>query len=92
MAHSEQLRRELSRKIEEAYTKVEKGAEYTHYKDPTKRYEVVFLGINESTDEVCVVYRELYGKAMIWVRTLEDFASKVKLEDGREVDRFTKVG
>lgn len=92
MAHSEEARRELSGKLEEAYTKVEKGAEYTHYKDPTKRYEVVFLAIDEPTDEVRVVYRELYGKAMIWVRTLEDFTSKVKLENGQEVDRFKKVG
>jgi hypothetical protein len=91
MAHSEQQRDQLSGKIEEAYTRVEKGAEYTHYKDPTKRYEVVFLAIDEPTDKVLVVYREMYGKAMVWVRTLEDFTSKVKLEDGIEIDRFKKI-
>ena len=37
--------------------------------------------------EVCVIYRALYGKSIVWVRTVENFLEKVD----KNVYRFSKV-
>ena len=74
-----------------AKKKVEIGAHYYHFKNPSKLYVIEQIGILENTKEVCVVYKALYGEKIVWIRTLENFLSKKETEKG-EVVRFTKVG
>jgi len=83
--------RELIAEINKAKEKVEVGEKYFHYKHPDQIYHVLRIGIIEKTEEICVIYEAEYGEKVVWVRPLDDFLAKVKLEDGREVDRFTKV-
>jgi hypothetical protein len=88
MAHTSQ--RELNKKIKEARKRVEVGGTYHHYKNPDKLYVVEFVGLLEAAEEVCVGYRPLYGKGIVWVRTLRDFTSRVETDKGK-VARFTRV-
>ncbi len=67
------------------------GDRFSHYKHPESFYTVVAIGFIEVSEEVCVVYKAEYGDEFTWVRTQSEFFSKAKLEDGTEVDRFTKV-
>jgi hypothetical protein len=50
---------------------------------------VVGLGIIESNEGICVIYRRI-EKGWWWVRTLEDFTAEVEVE-GKRVKRFQKV-
>lgn len=77
---------ELDKQIAKARKKVEVGGIYYHYKNSDKYYVVELFGFLESSEEVCVVYRALYGKGIVWVRTLENFLEKI---DGKM--RFDKV-
>lgn len=52
----------LDKQIAKAKKKVEVGGIYYHYKNPDKYYVVESIGCLENTEEVCVVYRALYGK------------------------------
>jgi len=83
MPHSEI---ELNKQNSRARKKVEVGGIYYHYKDPDKCYVVESVGFLENTEELCVIYRALYGKGIVWVRTLDNFLEKV---DGKM--RFRKV-
>ena len=82
---------ELIAEVNKAKKKVKVERRYSHYKHPNRFYTVLRVGLIEETGGVCVIYEAEYGKKLVWVRTLEDFLAKVKLEDGTEVDRFTKV-
>jgi hypothetical protein len=89
MAHTE-----ISQLIEELKSvkeKVEVGQKYFHYKHPDQIYHILRVGIIEETEKICVIYEAEYDEKVVWVRPIEDFLSKVKLEDGTEVDRFTKI-
>ena len=77
---------ELDKILAKAKKKVEVGGVYYHYKNPNKYYVVEFVGFIEESNTPCVIYRALYGKGIVWVRTLEVFLSKV---DGKK--RFNKV-
>ncbi len=88
MGHTTQ--EELATRLAAAKGLVEVGGLYYHYKDPTKHYTVVALGIIEETEEVCVVYQALYEEQLTWVRPLEVWLAKVPTEEG-EVSRFQKV-
>jgi hypothetical protein len=81
----------LVKELDGAKEKVIVGGKYFHYKHPDQTYKVIRIGIIEETEKICVVYEALYGEKVVWVRPLEDFLSKVKLDDGHKVDRFTKV-
>ncbi len=60
---------------------------YAHYKHPAEgRYEVIGVGILESTEGVCVVYKRV-KTGWLWVRTLEDFTAEVEV-DGKKRKRF----
>lgn len=89
MIHTEQGG--LVAEIKEAEQKVKIGGSYIHYKNPDQFYTVLRVGFNEETEKVCVIYEAHYGEKLVWIRPLEDFLAKVSLEDGSEVDRFTKV-
>ena len=81
----------LVRKIDQAKKKIKLGDRFFHYKHKNRYYNIVQIGFIENTEEVCIVYQAEFGDKLVWVRTLTDFMSKVNLEDGSIVDRFTKV-
>jgi len=67
---------------------------YTHYKDPTKQYEIVAVGYMKATLERVVVYRALYdtpdlGSRPIFVRPLKNFTATVVV-GGKPLPRFKK--
>lgn len=51
---------------------------YRHFKGDY--YLVEDIATFTETDEVCVVYRALYGERKLWVRPLEMFLSEVDHE------------
>ncbi len=71
--------------------RVDEGDECYHYKHPDQLYKIVGVGFIERNGQPCVVYQAGYGDHLTWVRKEEEFFAKVTLEDGSEVDRFTKV-
>ena len=81
---------DLQKKVDNALKQVAVGAQYTHFKDPTKLYVVESIGLLENTEEVCVSYRALYGKGILWIRTLEDFFAKKEV-GGKKTTRFNRV-
>lgn len=88
---SHKSQKELNRELKNLKSKVKAGDKYFHYKHPDQFYHIVDLGYIEATEEPCVVYKADYGDEFIWVRTESEFFAKVTLEDGRVVDRFTKL-
>lgn len=82
---------EILKRVNKARKLVEVGGLYAHYKHPDQYYVIESVGCLEETEELCVCYRALYGKGILWVRTLEKFMKKVKLGNGKKVCRFTKV-
>lgn len=88
MANNFRTEDQLKAGLENAKKLVPIG-KYAHYKHPDDpRYEVVGVGIIESTEGVCVIYKNRLG--WLWVRTLEDFTSEVEV-DGKRVKRFKIV-
>lgn len=66
-----------------------KARYFEHYKGG--KYKLIGFGQDSETLEGVVVYQALYGNCQIWVRPYEIFFSKVKDENGNEVDRFKEV-
>jgi hypothetical protein len=89
MAHNDLS--QLIKKLDSVKEQIGVGKKYFHYKHPDQLYNILRIGIIEKTEEICVIYEAEYGEKVVWVRPLDDFLAKVKLEDGREVDRFTKI-
>jgi len=81
---------DLQKKVDNALKQVAVGAQYTHFKDPTKLYVVESIGLLENTEEVCVSYRALYGKGILWIRILDDFFAEKEVEENK-VTRFKRV-
>ena len=88
MAHKNQ--EQLILEIKEATERVRVGALYFHYKHPEELYIVESVGFFEETEEICVGYRALYGKGILWVRKMENFLEEVKVA-GKKVRRFKMV-
>ncbi|WP_320669930.1 DUF1653 domain-containing protein [Patulibacter defluvii] len=61
---------------------------YRHYKGP--EYEVLFEARHSETEELMVVYRQLYGERGLWVRPAAMFAETVEV-DGVPTPRFALV-
>ncbi|OGM32528.1 hypothetical protein A2803_03145 [Candidatus Woesebacteria bacterium RIFCSPHIGHO2_01_FULL_44_21] len=76
----------MDKQTTKAKKEVEVGGIYYHYKNPDKFYVVESVGFLENTEELCVIYRALYGKGIVWVRTLDNF-----LEKANGKIRFTKI-
>lgn len=55
------------------------------------KYKLLGFGKDSETLEEVVIYQALYGIGQIWVRPYEIFFSKVKDENGNEVDRFKEI-
>lgn len=89
MAHKEE--QQLLSDLDQANQIIDPTKEYYHYKHPDLRYKILAIGFIEASEEACVVYQAQHGNKFVWVRTVDEFLSQVALEDGTEVDRFTKV-
>lgn len=83
--------KQLLKELELLKKKVKVGDRFLHYKHSDNFYHIVAVGFIESIEEPCVVYEAEYGDKITWVRTEKEFFSTVKLPDGLEVARFTKV-
>jgi hypothetical protein len=82
---------ELIRKeLEDAKSKVEFGASYSHYKHPEKRYKIKGLAVLENGDEVCVIYQAEYGGGFTFVRPLREWVETVEWQ-GKTLPRFKKM-
>lgn len=66
-----------------------KARYFEHFKGG--KYKLIGFGKDSETLEDVVIYQELYGMQKYWVRPYEIFFSKVKDEDGNEVDRFAEI-
>lgn len=66
------------------------GEIYSHFKTGNT-YEIIALAKHSETLEDLVVYKALYGEGQIWVRPANMFSDMKTLEDGTQVQRFTKV-
>jgi len=89
MAQKDQA--QLSKELENLRSIIKVGDKYYHYKHLDQFYHILAIGFIEATEEPCIVYEAEYGDKITWVRTANEFFAKVKLENGTEVDRFTKV-
>lgn len=88
MGHKSQA--EIRKQINKISQQVMIGGRYVHYKNPRNLYMVEFVGCREDTEEVCVGYRALYGKGILWIRTAENFLSEVE-KQGKTMKRFELV-
>ena len=70
--------------------KIEIGEIYKHFKG--NQYQIIALAKHSETLEDMIVYKALYGEGDIWVRPATMFTDMKTLEDGTQVQRFTKVG
>ena len=62
---------------------------FQHFKGG--KYKLIAFGKDSETLEDVVIYQAIYGANQIWVRPYEIFFSKVKDEDGNEIDRFKEI-
>ncbi len=71
------------------------GAIHSHYKDPSKEYQVTGVSLNSDSDEWHVEYVPLYEGAAApkFNRSLAGWLNKAVV-DGKEVERypFVKMG
>lgn len=66
-----------------------KPGRYRHYKN--QDYAVLRLARHSETEEVMVVYQQLYGSYGWWVRPYKMFVESIVV-DGRTRPRFTYIG
>lgn len=79
---------ELNKRISEAGKKVVVGGVYKHYKYPYREYYVENLAIQEATEKVCVIYKDIKSiSAPSFVRDLDSWLETVEWE-GKSVPRF----
>lgn len=55
------------------------------------KYKLIGFGKDSETLEDVVIYQELYGMQKYWVRPYNIFFSKIKGDDGNEVERFKEI-
>jgi len=80
----------LAKELEDAKARVTIGATYRHFKGADKLYKVMGLGFLEANDELCVIYRALYGESLTFLRPVSVWLERVEWE-GKTVPRFTLV-
>lgn len=73
---------------------IKAGDLYKHFKGDY--YKIVCIARDSDSTEQMVVYEGQYiskewGLKPIWIRSLVDFKSPKKLDDGTEITRFVKV-
>jgi hypothetical protein len=71
------------------------GKFYYHWKDDTKLYYVMAIGLNKETLEPVIIYRAQYGNNIVWTRSYSDWNQSVSRpdNDGNIIvtPRFTPV-
>lgn len=88
MAHKTQG--ELAQILKDARDLVPMNARYTHFKDPSKEYEIVGHGIIEETEEAAVIYQAQYDERISFIRPITNFLEIKETENG-PVARFVRV-
>ncbi len=78
---------QLEQELSEGAAKVQIDGIYTHYKNPEQKYRVVGLGIQEASDEICVLYQPLQNNKITFVRDLKNWLEQP--QPGQ--DRFSLV-
>ena len=81
---------ELKQRLDDAKSKIDMGREYYHYKNPDQHYHIVAVGMIEETETPAVIYQAEYGDNIVWVRSVEDFLSKVAQND-KMINKFGYV-
>ena len=72
----------------EAYKKKLKKGKYKHFKG--KEYELLDFAVHSETLEIMVIYKQLYGEGLTWVRPAKMWDEYVEYE-GKSVKRFSKI-
>lgn len=79
---------ELNKKIMAASQQVTIGGVYKHYKYPESDYLVEKIAIQEASEKICIVYRDMASPdAPSFVRDLDSWLETVEWE-GKMVPRF----
>lgn len=65
-----------------------KSKKYKHFKGG--EYEVIGVAKHSETLEDFIVYKALYGKHYLWIRSKKMFFETVKV-DGKKVKRFEYI-
>jgi hypothetical protein len=74
--------------VSEASKKVVIGGVYKHFKYPDREYYVENLAIQEATEKVCVIYKDISQLSTpSFVRDLDSWLETVEWE-GKKVPRF----
>lgn len=61
----------IEEELRSAEKQVKIGGIYSHYKDPKHLVKVLSIGVQEATDKLCVIYQEVAGGNIIFVRDLD---------------------
>lgn len=81
---------DLQLQLDAAMQKVKLGGLYSHFKHPDMLYVLETMGFMEGSEEITVGYRSLYGKGILWFRSLTNFLEEVEV-DGKKVKRFAII-
>ena len=83
-------REQILRELKEAGEKIEKGAQYAHYKHPEQPYTIYDFCVLEATDEICALYGPTDEPRIRFVRPVSVFLETVEWE-GETLPRFRRV-
>lgn len=82
---------ELNKQIKEASELVAIGGVYKHYKYPERKYFVEQICIQEATQKVCILYKDIASlNAPSFVRDLDSWLEDVNWE-GKTIPRFILI-